>query len=136
MPMMKAARVPRAGGNFELVTLPLPEPQAGQVRIKVQACGICHSDALVKEGGFLPIDYPRIPGHEVAGVIDAVGTGISSWRVGQRVGVGWLLALSPVTLAIPGTGSLAHLEENIAAGSITLTPEELPDLDSTGEEQR
>ncbi len=89
MPTMKAARVPRAGGNFELVNLPIPEPQAGQVRIKVEACGICHSDAVVKEGGFLPVEYPRIPGHEVAGVIDAVGTGVRSWRVGQRVGVGW-----------------------------------------------
>ena len=89
MPTMKAVQVPQAGGAFELVERPIPEPQENQVRIKVEACGVCHSDSFVKEGGPYPITYPRIPGHEVIGVIDAVGTGVRPWRVGQRVGVGW-----------------------------------------------
>jgi len=89
MSTMKAVQVPHAGGTFELVERPLPEPQEGQVRIKVQACGVCHSDSLVKEGGPYPITYPRIPGHEVIGVIDAVGKGVRPWSAGQRVGVGW-----------------------------------------------
>lgn len=86
---MKAMQVPHAGGAFELVERPLPEPEAYQVRIKVQACGVCHSDVFVKEGQVYPIDYPRIPGHEVIGVIDKVGQGVHAWSVGQRVGVGW-----------------------------------------------
>lgn len=89
MPTMKAVQVPQAGGAFELVERALPEPKTGQVRLKVAACGICHSDSFVKEGGSLPIAYPRIPGHEVIGSIDAIGEGVSSWSVGQRVGVGW-----------------------------------------------
>ncbi len=89
MATMKAMQVPHAGGEFELVERPIPEPQDGQVRIKVEACGVCHSDALVKEGGPYPIAYPRIPGHEVIGVIDALGAGVHPWTVGQRVGVGW-----------------------------------------------
>src|SRR6266480_6442048 len=89
MSTMKAVQVPHAGGAFELVERPLPEPQEGQVRIKVEACGVCHSDSAVKEGGVYPITYPRIPGHEVIGVIDAVSKGVHPWSVGQRVGVGW-----------------------------------------------
>lgn len=89
MHTMKAIQVPRTGGAFELVELPLPEPQANQVRIKVAACGVCHSDTFVKEGGSFPVNYPRIPGHEVAGHIDSIGPGVHSWQVGQRVGVGW-----------------------------------------------
>lgn len=89
MSTMKAIQVSHAGGAFELVELPLPEPQAAQVRIKVQACGVCHSDSIVKEGGAYAIAYPRVPGHEVIGVIDAVGKGVRPWSVGQRVGVGW-----------------------------------------------
>jgi D-arabinose 1-dehydrogenase-like Zn-dependent alcohol dehydrogenase len=82
-------QVPRAGGAFELVERPVPEPEAGQVRIKVEACGVCHSDSFVKEGGAYPVAYPRIPGHEVIGVIDALGAGVRPWSAGQRVGVGW-----------------------------------------------
>ncbi|GHO45969.1 alcohol dehydrogenase [Ktedonospora formicarum] len=91
MSSMKAVQVSRAGGAFELVERPIPEPQEYQVRIKVQACGVCHSDIIVKEGGggIYSISYPRIPGHEVIGVIDAVGKGVHPWSVGQRVGVGW-----------------------------------------------
>jgi D-arabinose 1-dehydrogenase-like Zn-dependent alcohol dehydrogenase len=86
---MKVAQVPRAGADFEIVEREIPNPRAGEVRIKVQACGICHSDALTKEGAWPGIQYPRVPGHEVAGIIDEVGAGVSEWKKGQRVGVGW-----------------------------------------------
>jgi D-arabinose 1-dehydrogenase-like Zn-dependent alcohol dehydrogenase len=86
---MKAAQVTGAGGLLEIVEREIPEPGVGQVRIKVQACGVCHSDALVVEGSWPGISYPRIPGHEVAGIVDAVGSGVLEWRVGERVGVGW-----------------------------------------------
>jgi D-arabinose 1-dehydrogenase-like Zn-dependent alcohol dehydrogenase len=89
MAVMRVAQVPKANGSFEIVERPIPEPGAGWVRIKVQACGICHSDSLTKEGALPGIQYPRVPGHEVAGVIDAVGPGVAGWEVGQRVGVGW-----------------------------------------------
>jgi D-arabinose 1-dehydrogenase-like Zn-dependent alcohol dehydrogenase len=87
--LMKAAQVPKPGADFEMVERPIPAPDAGQVRIQVRACGICHSDVLVKEGVFPWIQYPRVPGHEVAGVVDEVGAGVSAWKTGQRVGVGW-----------------------------------------------
>ena len=89
MAVMRVAQVSRPKGPFEIVERPIPEPGAGTVRIKVQACGICHSDSLTKEGAFPGIQYPRVPGHEVAGVIDAVGPGVAGWEPGQRVGVGW-----------------------------------------------
>src|ERR1700741_2639237 len=89
MAMMRVAQVTRPGGPFEIVERPIPEPGAGQVRIKVAACGVCHSDSFTKEGLFPGIQYPRVPGHEVAGVIDAVGAGVAGWKPGQRVGVGW-----------------------------------------------
>src|SRR5215216_6304206 len=87
--MMKAAQISRAGGDWELVERDVPEPGAGQVRVKVDACGICHSDALVKEGVWPGLQYPRVPGHEVAGTIDAVADNVARWTVGQRAGVGW-----------------------------------------------
>ncbi len=86
---MKAAQVPRPGAAFEIVEREIPRPGAGQVRIRVQACGVCHSDVFTKEGWWPGIQYPRIPGHEVAGVIDELGAGVSAWSMGQRVGVGW-----------------------------------------------
>ncbi|MBV8076444.1 MAG: alcohol dehydrogenase catalytic domain-containing protein, partial [Planctomycetaceae bacterium] len=86
---MRVAQVARANGPFEIVERPIPEPDPGTVRIKVQACGICHSDSLTKEGAFPGIQYPRVPGHEVAGVVDAVGPGVAGWEPGQKVGVGW-----------------------------------------------
>jgi D-arabinose 1-dehydrogenase-like Zn-dependent alcohol dehydrogenase len=86
---MKAMQISKPGGNFELVERPIPEPARNQVRIKVEACGICHSDALVKEGHWPGLQYPRVPGHEIAGRIDAVGTDVTQWKQGQRVGVGW-----------------------------------------------
>ena len=89
MTLMKAAHVSKPGADFEIIEREVPTPDAGHVRIKVQACGICHSDALTKEGLWPGIQYPRVPGHEVAGIIDEVGDGVSAWKKGQRVGVGW-----------------------------------------------
>src|SRR5437588_8040955 len=89
MAKMKAVQVPKAGADFEIVEREIPQPGAGQVRIRVQACGICHSDVVTKEGLFPGISYPRVPGHEVAGVIDELGADVKEWQKGQRVGVGW-----------------------------------------------
>jgi len=86
---MKAVQISKPGGNFELVERPIPQPARGQVRIKVEACGICHSDALVKEGYWPGIQYPRVPGHEIAGRIDALGANVTLWKPGQRIGLGW-----------------------------------------------
>ena len=86
---MRAIQVSKPNGPFEIVERDVPEPGAAQVRIKVQACGICHGDSLMKEGLFPGIQYPRVPGHEVAGIIDAVGESVTEWKAGQRVGVGW-----------------------------------------------
>ena len=86
---MKAAQISKAGGDWELVERDISEPGHSQVRIKVEACGICHSDALVKDGVWPGLQYPRVPGHEIAGRVDAVGTNVTSWAIGQRVGVGW-----------------------------------------------
>jgi D-arabinose 1-dehydrogenase-like Zn-dependent alcohol dehydrogenase len=89
MASMRAVQVSEPGGAFELVQRDVPEPAAGQALVRVQACGICHSDSYVKEGGFPGITYPAVPGHEIAGVIAALAEGVHGWEVGQRVGVGW-----------------------------------------------
>src|SRR5437867_455959 len=89
MAQMTAVQISRAGGPFEVVKREVPVPGPNQVRIKVQACGVCHSDVFVKEGHWPGLHYPRITGHEVAGVIDEVGAGVTAWKKGQRVGVGW-----------------------------------------------
>jgi D-arabinose 1-dehydrogenase-like Zn-dependent alcohol dehydrogenase len=86
---MKAVQIGKPGGNFEVVERPIPEPGRGQVRIKVEACGLCYSDSLVKEGHWPGIQYPRVPGHEIAGRIDAISADVTLWKPGQRVGVGW-----------------------------------------------
>ena len=86
---MTVAQISKPGGDFEIVKRAIPEPGAGEVRIRVQACGVCHSDVLTKDGLWPGIQYPRVPGHEVAGVIDALGAGISAWKKGQRAGIGW-----------------------------------------------
>src|SRR5438105_12379354 len=86
---MKVAQVPHPGADFQIVEREIPKPNAGEVRIKIQACGVCHSDVLTKDGAWPGIQYPRVPGHEVAGIIDEVGAGVSEWKMGQRVGVGW-----------------------------------------------
>lgn len=88
MPKMKAVQISRAGGDFEVVERDIPEPGTEHVRIRVQACGVCHSDVVTKEGLFPGISYPRVPGHEVAGVIDELGAGVKGWNKGDRVGVG------------------------------------------------
>src|SRR5688572_20998215 len=88
MAKMKAVQVSKPGGAFELVERDVPEPGEGQIRVKVEACGICHSDALVKYG-FPGLAHPRVPGHEIAGKVDAVGARVTAWKEGDRVGVGW-----------------------------------------------
>ena len=86
---MLSVQVSKPNGPFEIVERDIPEPGAGKVRIKVQACGVCHGDSATKEGIFPGIQYPRVPGHEIAGVIDAKGKDVTDWKMGQRVGVGW-----------------------------------------------
>jgi D-arabinose 1-dehydrogenase-like Zn-dependent alcohol dehydrogenase len=86
---MTVAQVSKPGADFQVVEREIPEPSAGEVRIKVQACGVCHSDVFTKEGLWPGIQYPRVPGHEVVGIVDEVGAGISQWKKGQRAGVGW-----------------------------------------------
>jgi D-arabinose 1-dehydrogenase-like Zn-dependent alcohol dehydrogenase len=89
MRKMKAVQVPKAGADFEIVEREIPQPGPGQVTIRVEACGVCHSDVITKEGLLPGMRYPRVPGHEVAGVIDEVGAGVQNWKKGDRVGVGW-----------------------------------------------
>jgi D-arabinose 1-dehydrogenase-like Zn-dependent alcohol dehydrogenase len=86
---MKVALIPQAGADFQIVDREIPQPGPQQVRIKVQACGVCHSDMFTKEGLWPGIEYPRVPGHEVAGIVDEVGAGVTEWKQGQRVGIGW-----------------------------------------------
>ncbi|MDR3457236.1 MAG: alcohol dehydrogenase [Verrucomicrobiae bacterium] len=89
MPKMRVAQISKPGGAFEIVEREIPSPGPGWVRIKVQACGICHSDSLIKEGHWPGLQFPRVPGHEVVGIVDALGAGVTQWKPGQRVGVGW-----------------------------------------------
>src|SRR5271167_3711304 len=89
MARMKAVQVPKPGADFEIVEREIPQPGSGHVRIRVQACGVCHSDVITKDGVFPGISYPRVPGHEIAGMIDEVGAGVQGWKKGERVGVGW-----------------------------------------------
>jgi D-arabinose 1-dehydrogenase-like Zn-dependent alcohol dehydrogenase len=85
----KYVQVAKAHGRLELVTREVPEPKAGEVRVRIEACGVCHSDSVTVEGLFPIVTYPRVPGHEIVGKIDSVGTGVPQWKVGQRVGIGW-----------------------------------------------
>jgi D-arabinose 1-dehydrogenase-like Zn-dependent alcohol dehydrogenase len=145
MATMRVVQVPRPGGPLEIVQRPIPEPGPGTVRIKVQACGICHSDSLVKEGAFPGIQYPRVPGHEVTGVVDAVGPGVARWSSGQRVGVGWhggycghcdpcrrgeLFACQ--TGQVTGLTFDGGYAENMVApaSAVALVPEQLPGIDA------
>src|SRR5476649_789472 len=89
MGRMRAVQVQGPKMPFELVEKEIPSPKKGSVRVKVQTCGVCHSDSITKDGLFPGIQYPRVPGHEVAGVIDAIGSGVADWKPGQGVGVGW-----------------------------------------------
>jgi D-arabinose 1-dehydrogenase-like Zn-dependent alcohol dehydrogenase len=86
---MRVAQVPKPGVEFQIVERDIPTPGTGEVRIKVQACGVCHSDVFTKDGAWPGIQYPRVPGHEVAGIVDEVGAGVRNWKNGQRVGIGW-----------------------------------------------
>src|SRR3954468_6332208 len=86
---MMVAQISKPGGNFEIVERQILQPGAGEVRIKVLACGVCHSDVLTKEGHWPGIQYPRVPGHEVVGIVDDLGPDVAEWKKGQRVGVGW-----------------------------------------------
>src|SRR5580700_2170396 len=95
MATMRVAQVSHPKGPLELVECEIPNPAAGQVRIKVEACGVCHSDSVTKEGLFPNIEYPRVPGHEVIGTIDAAGAGVAGWKYGQRVGVAMPLPARP-----------------------------------------
>src|SRR6266536_3341590 len=143
---MRAVQVPRAGGALELVERDIPEPQAGWVRIKVEACGVCHSDSLVKEGLWPGIQYPRVPGHEVIGVVDRVGEQAKPWKNGQRVGVGWhggncgycdhcrrgeFFACSVALLTTGISFDGGYAEYIVApAEALALVPEELSGVDS------
>jgi len=89
MPTMRIAVVPRPKAPFEMIERVIPEPPAGSVRVRVEACGVCHSDSVTKEGLFPGIEYPRAPGHEIAGVVDAIGANVAGWKQGERVGIGW-----------------------------------------------
>jgi D-arabinose 1-dehydrogenase-like Zn-dependent alcohol dehydrogenase len=89
MPKMKAVQASKAGAAFEVVERDVPEPGPGQVRIEVEACGVCHSDAFVRGGGFPGLTLPRIPGHEIAERVDKIAPNVTEWKVGERVGVGW-----------------------------------------------
>ncbi|MFC4357573.1 alcohol dehydrogenase [Halobium salinum] len=86
---MRAVQVPEPGADFEVVETEIPDPAADEVRIEVEACGVCHSDVFVKEGQWPGVEYPRVPGHEIAGYVDAVGDDVTEWNEGDRVGVGW-----------------------------------------------
>ena len=89
MATMRAMSVPARGAKLRLEERPVPEPARGEVLVRVQACGVCHSDTVTVEGRMPGLSYPRIPGHEVIGVIDAVGAAVSGWQTGTRVGIGW-----------------------------------------------
>src|SRR5690348_13617572 len=146
MSKMRVVQVTRANGTFEIVEREIPQPAAGLVRVKVEACGICHSDAMTKEGLFPGIQYPRVPGHEIAGVIDAVGASVAGWAKGQRVGVGWHgghcgycdscrrgdFVTCQVAFQIPGISyDGGYAEYMIApAGALALIPDGLSPIDA------
>ncbi len=145
MATMRVVQVSRPDGPFEIVERPMPEPGVGSVRIRVQACGICHSDSVVKTGHYPGIVYPRVPGHEVAGVIDAVGPDSAGWQPGQPVGVGWNGGycghcdpcrrgefFACVTHQVTGvTYDGGYAEYMIApASAVALMPAELPAVDA------
>ena len=103
---MRAVQVPQAKGPFEIVEREIPEPKSGWVRVKVEACGICHSDSLVKDGLWPGIQYPRIPGHEVIGVIDTVGPDVADWKSGQRSASGGTLQIADIAIRVGAAISL------------------------------
>jgi len=146
MSKMRVVQITRANGPFEIVEREIPEPGAGSVRIKVEACGICHSDSFTKQGTWPGIKYPRVPGHEIAGFIDAVGTGVVGWTRGQRVGVGWHgghcgycdscrrgdFVTCQIALQVPGIAYDGGYAEYVIApaGALALIPEGLSAVDA------
>jgi D-arabinose 1-dehydrogenase-like Zn-dependent alcohol dehydrogenase len=141
---MKVAQVPKGGADFQIVEREIPKPGVGHVRIKVQACGVCHSDVFTKEGQWPGIQYPRVPGHEVAGIIDEPGDGVSEWKKGQRAGVGWHGGHDGTCLAcrrgdfgncrnlkVPGISYDGGYEEYMVAPveALTAIPESLEDVE-------
>jgi alcohol dehydrogenase/propanol-preferring alcohol dehydrogenase len=145
MPKMRAIQIAKKGAPLELVERELPQPGRGEVRVKVQACGVCHSDTVAKEGLFPSIPYPIVPGHEVAGIVDAVGEGAVGWSVGTRVGVGWFgghcghcepcrrgLLIDCRNLRIPGvTYNGGYAEAMVCpADALALIPDELSPVDA------
>jgi D-arabinose 1-dehydrogenase-like Zn-dependent alcohol dehydrogenase len=146
MSKMRLVQVTRPNGPLEIVEREIPEPGAGQVRIKVEACGVCHSDVFTKEGHWPGIQYPRVPGHEVAGTLDALGAAVDGWTAGQRVGVGWHggncgycdscrrgdFVTCQISLRIPGiTYDGGYAEYMIApAGALALLPDGLSAVDA------
>ncbi len=145
MAKMRAVQIPFKGGPFELVERDLPEPRPGEVRIKVEACGVCHSNSIARDGLFPSIVYPIVPGHEIAGVIDAIGDGVIGWSPGTRVGVGWFGGhcgrcepcrrgdlVDCRNLRIPGiTYDGGYAEAMVApADALALIPDELSSADA------
>jgi D-arabinose 1-dehydrogenase-like Zn-dependent alcohol dehydrogenase len=146
MTTMRVAQVAGAGAPLEIVEREIPQPGAGWVRVKVEACGICHSDSLVKEGHWPGLQYPRVPGHEVVGTVDAVGAGVTQWKPGQRVGVGWHgghcghcdacrngdFFACQVDLKVTGISFDGGYAEYLVAPAIALAavPEELPAVEA------
>src|SRR5437764_1332948 len=146
MSKMHVVQVTRPNGPLEIVEREIPEPAAGSVRIKVEACGICHSDSLTKEGTWPGIQYPRVPGHEIAGIVDAIGAGVAGWKEGQRVGIGWHgghcgycdscrrgdFVTCQIAPQIPGIAyDGGYAEYMIApAGALALIPDGLPSVDA------
>ncbi len=142
---IKAVQVSYAGGPFELVERPVPEPGPGEARIRVQACGVCHSDASAKQGGMPQQVYPIVPGHEIAGVIDALGEDVTGWSLGQRVGAGWFAGhcgrcdqcrrgrfMSCSKMAIHGVTRDGGYAEAVVvnADSLALIPDDLASVDA------
>ena len=146
MSKMRVAQVTRPNGPLEIVEREISDPGVGSVRIKIEACGVCHSDSFTKEGTWPGIQYPRVPGHEIAGIIDAIGIGVVGWTLGQRVGVGWHgghcgycdscrrgdFVTCQIALQIPGIAyNGGYAEYMIApAGALALIPEELSSVDA------
>ena len=146
MSKMRVVQVAHPKEAFEIVEREIPEPGAGSVRIKVEACGVCHSDAMTKEGTWPGIQYPRVPGHEVAGIVDAIGQGVAGWTQGQRVGVGWHgghcgycdscrrgdFVTCQVALQVPGIAYDGGYAEYMVspAGALALIPEGLSAVDA------
>jgi D-arabinose 1-dehydrogenase-like Zn-dependent alcohol dehydrogenase len=142
---MKAAQISKANGDFEVVERELAEPGAAQVRVKVEACGVCHSDVLVKDGLWPGLQYPRIPGHEIAGRIDAIGAGVIGWTAGQRVGVGWhgghcftcvpcrrgdfLMCVNRKVTGVDFDGGYAEYV-NVPAETLAAIPDDLPAVEA------